>query len=715
MKHPPVKAILFVIVAALAVCFFAFHLGQYLTLSSLKAQQRMLQDYYLHHRAWTIFLYMGVYIAVTALSLPGALVMSLAGAAIFGFWVAAVAVSFASSIGATLAFLVSRFLLRDWVQDRFGKNLAAINEGIRKDGPFYLFTLRLVPVFPFFIINLLMGLTPIGTPSFYLVSQIGMLPGTLVYVNAGTQLAAIDSLHGILSPGLLASFALLGIFPLVAKKSIAIIRRRRTLSRWPRPKRVDYNLVVIGAGAAGLVSAYIAAAVKAKVAIVEKDRMGGDCLNTGCVPSKAFIRSAKILHTLRAAESFGIRTGPVSVDFAAVMERVARVIEKIAPHDSAERYTALGVEVVRGTARIVSPHAVSVNGRTLTTRAIVVATGATPFVPPIPGLSEIDYFTSDTIWQLRHPPRRLVVLGGGPIGCELAQAFSRLGAEVSQVEMMPQIMGREDEDIAEWITRQFRKEGIRVLTGHRAKEVRTADGVKTLICEHGGEEVAIEFDAILVAVGRAAGGRGLGLEELGVEVGKNGTPAVNGLLQTSIPTIFCAGDVVGPYAFTHMAGHQAWYAAVNALFGRWKTFAVDYRVIPWATYTDPEVARVGLNEREAREKGIAYEKTTYGIDDLDRAITEGEDHGFVRVLTKPGTDRILGATIVSAHAGEIIAEIVFAMKHRIGLSKILGTIHIYPTFGEANRQVAGQWKQTHAPAAALKWIERYHSWMRGRN
>lgn len=713
MKRTPIKAILFIVVAILAVCFFAFHLEQYLTLSSLKAQQRMLQDYYFHHRGLAVFLYMGTYIAVTALSLPGALVLTLAGAAIFGFWVAAVAVSFASTIGATLAFLVSRFLLRDWVQHRFGDKLAAINEGIRKDGPFYLFTLRLVPIFPFFLINLLMGLTPIGTLTFYLVSQIGMLPGTLVYVNAGTQLAAIDSLHGILSPGLLASFALLGIFPLAARKSIAFIRRRRVLSRWPRPKRVDYNLVVIGAGAAGLVSAVIASAVKAKVAIIEKDKMGGDCLNTGCVPSKALIRSAKILHTLHRAESFGIRTDGVTVDFAAVMDRVRRVIEKIAPHDSAERYTELGVEVIRGTARVVSPYAVSVDGRTLTTRAIVVATGATPFVPPIPGLADIDYLTSDTVWQLRELPRRLVVLGGGPIGCELTQAFSRLGAEVTQVEMMPQIMGREDEDIAEWIARRFREEGVRVLTGHRAKEVRVEDGAKALICEHRGEDIAIPFDAILVAVGRAADGRGLGLEELGVEVRKNGTLETNGLLQTNVPTIYCAGDVAGPYQFTHTASHQAWYAAVNALFGRWKTFAVDYRVIPWATYTDPEVARVGLNEREAREKGIPYEKTTYGIDDLDRAVTEGEDHGLIRVLTKPGTDTILGVTIVGAHAGDVIAEFVSAMKHRIGLSKILGTIHIYPTFAEANRHLAGQWKKAHAPQRALKWIERYHAWMRG--
>ncbi|WP_373499988.1 FAD-dependent oxidoreductase [Desulfococcus sp.] len=712
-KTTLIRLIVLSIVAVIAILFFAFDLGQYLTLEQLKARQDALNDYYAEHRALTIGLYMGVYILMAALSLPGAVVMTLAGAVIFGLWVGLIVVSFASAIGATLAFLVSRFLLRDVVQNRFGEKLKAINEGMRRDGPFYLFTLRLVPIFPFFIINLVMGLTPIRTGVYYLVSQIGMLPGTFVYVNAGTQLARIDSPGGILSPGLIFSFALLGVFPLIARRAVAAVRARKALAPYPRPRSFDYNLVVIGAGSAGLVTAYIAAAVRARVALVEKESMGGDCLNTGCVPSKALIRSARILSYVRRAREFGFRTGHIDFDFAEVMERVQRVIGKVAPHDSEERYRKLGVDVIRGAAVITSPYTVAVGGRTLVTRSIVIATGARPFVPPIPGLDQVSCLTSDNIWELRRLPGRLAVLGGGPIGCELTQAFARLGSSVTQVEMAPRILGREDVEIADGIRERFEAEGIRVLTGHRAKAVRVENGEKILVCEHGGGEVQVPFDEILVAVGRAPSTRGFGLEELGVEIGPRGTVGTNGLLQTNFPNIFAAGDVAGPYQFTHTAAHQAWYAAVNALFGPFKTFAADYRVIPWATYTDPEVARVGLNELEAREQGSPYEVTRYGIDDLDRAIADSEDHGVVKVLTRPGTDRILGVTIVGAHASDIIAEYISAMKHNIGLNKILGTIHIYPTLAEANKAAAGIWKKNHAPERLLRWVERFHTWRRG--
>ncbi|MBI9083586.1 MAG: FAD-dependent oxidoreductase [Desulfobacterales bacterium] len=713
MKTNTSRIIIVLVVAALAAAFFAFDLQQYLTLDYIKSKQLAFEAYYAENTGLTIFLYMAVYILVTALSLPGATVMTLAGGGLFGLWVGLVVISFASTIGATLAFLVSRFLLKDWVQGKFGEKLRAINAGVEKDGPFYLFTLRLVPLFPFFVINLVMGLTPIRTMAYYLVSQVGMLPGTFVYVNAGTQLAKIDSASGILSPGLLFSFVLLGIFPLVAKKAVAAVRARKVLAAWPRPKRFDYNLVVIGGGSAGLVSAYIAAAVRARVALIERHKMGGDCLNTGCVPSKALIRSAKVLADVRRAKDFGFESGTIDFDFARVMERVQAVIRKVAPHDSVERYTDLGVEVIEGEARITSPYTVDVNGRQLTTRSIIVATGARPFVPPIPGLDRIDYLTSDNVWNLRQRPERLVVLGGGPIGSELTQAFSRLGSQVSQVEMMPRILGREDADISKAVKDKFEAEGISVLTGHRAKEVITENNERVLICEHQEQEVRIPFDQILVAVGRAANTKGFGLEELGVEIRKNGTIETNGLLQTNFPNIFCAGDVAGPYQFTHTAAHQAWYAAVNALFGKFKTFNVDYRVVPWATFCDPEVARVGLNILEAEERGIAFEVTEYGIDDLDRAIADSEDHGLVRVLTRPGTDKILGVTIMGAHAGEIITEYITAMKHNLGLNKILGTIHIYPTQAEANKYAAGRWKKAHAPERLLGWIEKYHGWMRG--
>jgi pyruvate/2-oxoglutarate dehydrogenase complex dihydrolipoamide dehydrogenase (E3) component/uncharacterized membrane protein YdjX (TVP38/TMEM64 family) len=720
------KLLLLVLVAVAAGLYFSLDLGRYLSLDTLKAQQAAIETYRQAHPWLAAGIFFLVYVAVTALSLPGAAVMTLAGGAVFGLLLGTVLVSFASSIGATLAFLTSRFLLRDWVAQRFGARLQAIDAGIRRDGGFYLFTLRLVPVFPFFMINLLMGLTPMPAATFYWVSQVGMLAGTLVYVNAGTQLAGITSLAGILSPALIASFALLGIFPLLASKIADGIRARKVYARWTRPARFDRNIIVIGGGSAGLVTAYIAAAVKAKVTLIEKHKLGGDCLNTGCVPSKALIRSAKFLSHLSRAEEFGMRRGADAVpgdtaahnfSFADVMERVQQVVRTVEPHDSVERYTGLGVDMVEGSARLISPWQVEVTRpggtkETLSARSIVIAAGARPFVPPIPGIEQIGYLTSDTVWALRELPRRMVVLGGGPIGCELTQAFARFGARVSQVEMAPRLMIREDPEASDLVAERFRKEGVDVLLNHKAKQFVIDNGEKILIAEHEGRDVRIPFDAVLVAVGRVANLEGYGLEDIGIATGR--TIDTNEFLQTTYPNIYAAGDVAGPYQFTHVAAHQAWYAAVNALFDPFRKFKADYSVIPWATFVEPEIARVGLNEQEAKEKGIAFEISRYDIDDLDRAIADSEAHGFIKVLTVPGKDRILGVTIVGAHAGDMIAEYVLAMKHGIGLNKILGTIHIYPTMAEANKYVAGVWKKAHAPRRLLAWVARFHAWRRGR-
>lgn len=484
------------------------------------------------------------------------------------------------------------------------------------------------------------------------------------------------------------------------------------MKSYKKPNKFDYNLVVLGAGSAGLVSSYIAAAVKAKVALIEKHRMGGDCLNTGCVPSKALIRSAKFLAHAHRAKELGFKSADVKFDFADIMERVQRVIKTIEPHDSVKRYTELGVECISGEARVTSPWSVEVNGKTLTTQNIVIAAGARPFVPPIPGIDKIDYYTSDTLWELRTLPKRLVVLGGGPIGSELTQCFARFGSQVSQVEMLPRLLIREDPEISDLVAQKFKKEGVSVLLEHRAKEFLIENGEKILICEHAGKDVRIAFDELLVAVGRIANTSGYGLEELEIPINKTKTIETNEYLQTLYPNIFACGDVAGPFQFTHTAAHQAWYAAVNALFGKFRKFRVDYSVIPWATFTDPEVARVGINETEANEKNIPYEVTTYPIDDLDRAIADEEAHGLIKVLTVPGKDKILGVTIVSDHAGDLIAEYVSAMKNKIGLNKILGTIHIYPTMAEANKYVAGNWKRAHAPERLLKWVEKYHAWSR---
>jgi dihydrolipoamide dehydrogenase len=704
---------LLLLIAAAAAAFFVFDGHRLLKPENLQALLARVQGHYLANPLQTGLGFFAAYVAVTGLSLPGAAVMTLLAGAIFGLLWGTVIVSFASTIGATLAFLAARYLLRDWVQSRFGNRLKAINEGVAKEGAFYLFALRLVPAFPFVAVNLLMGLTPIRTWTYAWVSQIGMLAATVVFVYAGTKLGEFR-----VSFGLLAAFALLGFFPLLAKRAMDAIKARRVYARWSRPAKFDRNLVVVGAGSAGLVSAYIAAAVKAKVTLVEKHRMGGDCLNTGCVPSKALLRSAKFVHQARKAKELGIRAATVEFDFADVMERVQRVIRTIEPHDSAERYAGLGVECIQGDARIVSPWSVEVTGadgrkHTLTTRAIVIAAGARPFVPPIPGIEAMGCLTSDNVWELRKLPARLVVLGGGPIGCELAQAFARLGSNVTQVEMLPRILIREDPEISGMVMKNLAAEGVDLRVNHKAKEFRIENGRKLLVCEHQGRDVRIEFDEVLCAVGRIANTKGYGLEELGIATTTARTVETNEYLQTLYPNIYACGDVAGPFQFTHTAAHQAWYAAVNALFGSFRSFRVDYSVIPWATFTDPEVARVGLNETEAKEKGIAYEVSVYGIDDLDRAIADETAHGVVKVLTAPGTDRILGVTIAGEHAGDLIAEFVAAMRHGFGMNKILGTIHIYPTLVEANKYAAGVWKKAHAPQGLLRLVERLHSWRRG--
>jgi pyruvate/2-oxoglutarate dehydrogenase complex dihydrolipoamide dehydrogenase (E3) component/uncharacterized membrane protein YdjX (TVP38/TMEM64 family) len=717
---PMSRSRLFLLLALVAgvVLFFALGLQRYLSLEYLKSAQGGFAALYAERPLAVIGSYFLIYVAVAALSLPGAAIMTLAGGAIFGLWVGTLVVSFASSIGATLAMLAARYVLRDSIKARFAKRVAEIDRGVERDGAFYLFTLRLVPALPFFVVNLVMGLTAMKARSFYLVSQVGMLAGTLVYVNAGTQLAQINSLKGILSPGLVGSFVLLGLFPLLAKKIVDLVQARKVYAPWAerRPKVYDRNLVVIGAGAAGLVTSYIAAVVKAKVTLVEGHKMGGDCLNYGCVPSKALIKTATLVRQMRHSADYGVAKAEWQLDFAQVMARVARVIDEIAPHDSVERYTGLGVDVVEGRATIVDPWHVKIvranaGEQTLSTRAIVIATGAEPFVPPLPGLQEVGFLTSDTLWGLRSLPPRLLVLGGGPIGCELAQAFARLGSQVTQVEMAPRLMGREDEEVSAHARQALEADGVRVLTGHKALRCETDAAGKWLVVEAAGAEQRLPFDELLCAVGRSARLKGFGLEELGIPVQR--TVQVNAWLQTIYPNILAAGDVAGPYQFTHVAAHQAWYAAVNALFMPFKRFKADYSVIPWCTFIDPEVARVGLNEQEAKEQGIKVEVTHYGIDDLDRAIADSNAQGWVKVLTVPGKDRILGVTIVGTHAGDLLAEYVLAMKHGLGLNKILGTIHTYPTLAEANKYAAGEWKRAHQPQTLLRWVQRFHAWRRG--
>ncbi|WP_280563287.1 FAD-dependent oxidoreductase [Chromohalobacter sp. 48-RD10] len=712
MKHYRILILAVVLVAIVA--FFVGGVDDYLTLESIQSLQTRF-DQWFTESPWLVaggfFL---IYVLMAALSLPGAALLTLLGGALFGLGWGLLIISFASTIGATLAFLVSRTLFRELIERRFARQIETINRGIERDGALYLFSLRLVPIFPFFVVNLAMGLTRLRIWVFYIASQIGMIPGTLVYVNAGQQLGELRSVSGVVSPSLLLSFALLGVFPLIARWGVDWLQRRKRYRGYDKPRRFDYDILVIGGGSAGLVTSYIASAVRSRVALVESGAMGGDCLNTGCVPSKALIRAARSAQNIRDAGHLGVHAGEPRVEFSEVMGHVRRVIDEVAPHDSEARYTGLGVEVQRGTARLTSPWAVEVDGKQLTARHIVIATGAIPKVPPIPGIEQIDVLTSENLWTLTEQPHRLIVLGGGAIGCELGQSFTRLGTQVTLIEGTKRLLGREDEEVGELVAGLLDDEGLDVMTSTRAIAVSVEGGEQHLLVEKAdGRQIHLPFDRLLVSVGRQANVDGLGLEALGITTRDNGTLEVNEQLQTKLPNIWACGDVAGPYQLTHAAAHQAWHVAVNALFGEFKRFKVDYRIMPAVTYLQPEVARVGLNEREAKAQGIAYEITRYEMAESDRAIAERATNGFVKILTVPGKDRILGATLVGEHAGEWLAELTLAMKHNIGLNKLLGTVHPYPTLSEATKGTAGAWKNAHKPERVLHWLARYFRWRRG--
>ncbi len=714
LKNSFIKKIIFIsIVIALIVLFYINGWQRFLTLTYVQESLGQFQQYTLEQPVYAIGGYFIVYVIATALSFPGATILTLLGGALFGSLYGTLIVSFASTIGATLAFLGTRFIARDYISKKMGSQMKAFDAGIKKEGGWYLFTMRLLPIFPFFVVNLAMGLTSITVKSFFFVSQIGMLPGTFVFVNAGKELSQIKSLSGILSPSLLIAFSLLGLLPLIIKAIIAKYRAIKIYSKYKKPKKFDYNIVVIGAGSGGLVTAYIAAAVKAKVALIEKHKMGGDCLNTGCVPSKAIIRTARFLREQKNSQSFGVRKATSEFNFAEAMSRVHQVIQKIEPHDSVKRYSELGVECIQAEARILNPWTISIPGREITAKNIVIATGARPRFPNIPGLKEAPYVTSDTIWNLKELPKKFLVLGGGPIGCELAQAFSALGSQVTVLEMGLQILGREDQDVVEAMTEHFQHDGLNLITSVEIKNFQKENSINFVVFEKNGKEEKVEFDTVLVATGRVANVKGFGLEELGVELTTRHTIQVDPFLRTNYPNIYACGDVVGPYQFTHAASHQAWFTSVNALFSPFKKFKINYDHLPYSTFTHPEIARIGLNENDAKEKNIPFEITKYPIDDLDRAIADSSDYGFVKVLTQPGKDKILGVTIVADHASDLLPEFVLAMKHGLGLNKILSTIHAYPTMTEANKYAAGVWKKAHAPQNILNFLKKFHTWRRG--
>lgn len=714
--------------AAVAIVVWVFDLTRYFSLEYVKSQL----DVWRAQAGDTFFVvaaaFFVLYVAVTALSIPGAAVMTLLAGALFDAVWGTIIVSFASTLGATAAFLIARFFLRESVAKKFGNQFEKINKGMQKDGPFYLFALRMAPVFPFFIINLAMGLTKIRVLTYMLVSQVGMLPGTIAYVLVGRSLANIDGLGGLVSPALWLSFVFLAVVPIISKRIVDAVRAKRVYKPFAasRPKKFDYNVAIIGAGSGGLVAASVAAFVKAKVALFEKDEMGGDCLNRGCVPSKALIAAANLAAVAEAAKEAGVQYAKPAVSFSRVMKSVHNAITSVAPHDSVERYQKLGVECVREEAQLISPWEIKTKTRTITAQKIIIATGSSPVIPNVPGLAAARPYTTDTIWSLAVKPNRMLVIGGGPVGCELSRAFSLLGVSVTLVQRREQLLEREDEDVAAAAKESLARGGVTVYTGASVKEVKkstrgefiatvqpigktpqeekVAEKAAEKIAEKTSEKFSVPFDLVLVAAGRRARSTSAG-DALSLARNTDGTIATDEYMRTSIPNIYAAGDVAGPYQLTHIAGHTGWYAAANALFGAVKKFAVDYRAVPTVTFLEPEIGRVGLNEKEARERGIAHEVTKYEMADLDRALAERKIKGFIKVLTVPKKDTILGAAVVAERGGEILAQFTLAMQHKLGLRKLLQTIHPYPTFGEAVKGAGIIWQRARVPKQLLGVIE----------
>jgi len=675
--------------------------------------------------------FIGAYLLVAALALPGALILTLLGGALFGLGEGVVLVALGSSLGALLSFAVVRWVAGRAVRDRLAARLAPIAQGIARDGAYYLFTLRVVPVFPFFLVNVLVALTPIRAWTFYWVSLIGMLPATLVYVNAGHQLASLTSVTGLLSPGLMGALALLGVFPLLARKVLPSIARRvatvravwRANRRWrgQRPTRFDRDLIVIGAGAAGLVAANIAASLRARVTLIEREAMGGDCLNTGCVPSKALIRLANRAHAARQwrlEESMATGSpapSPGRPDLPALLARVRATIARIAPHDSVERYRALGVECVRGDARVLSPWTVEVStgesgvATRLHARHLIIATGADPVVPEIAGLDSGRVLTTQTVWAMSELPERLLVLGGGPVGCELAQAFQRLGAGVTLIERADRLLPREEPEASAAARSALETDGVRVITGASIASVNRDREARVIGSD---SEMVVEFDQLLCALGRRSRVEGVGIEALGLAREADGTLYVDDWMRTSEPGVFACGDVASSDRLTHVAGQMGWLAAYNALFGSVWPLRIDRGSVPRCVFTDPEVARVGLTRVEAERAGIRVTCTRYEMSALDRAIIEEQTQGFVMVLTAQGSDRIVGATVVGARAGELIALFTLAIRERLGMRRLMSMMIAYPGWADAGRAAASQWQREHAPSWVLAWLERWHQWRR---
>src|SRR6266566_5169264 len=702
---------------------------------------------------WGPVIFVGIYIVATVFFIPGS-VLTLGAGAVFGMGLGSVCVSISATLGATAAFLVGRYLARDGIARKIEKNekFATIDRAVAEEGWKIVLLTRLSPVFPFTLLNYAFGLTRVKLSHYVLASWLGMMPGTVMYVYLGS-LVNIGAGHRqrttgelvLYGVGLLATVTVAVPVTRVARKALAkkigstetvqtskgiisapsepvLVRPPDTHNArlvsylhppdWQNPTPApSYNLVVIGAGTAGLVTAAGAAGLGAKVALVEKYLLGGDCLSVGCVPSKAVIRCSRAIFDANEAGRFGVRVGaPAQADFPAVMERMRKLRADLSPHDSAQRFAKLGVDVFLGEAQFTGPDTIQVAGKTLRFKRAVIATGARALQPPIPGLTEAGYLTNETVFSLTECPARLAVIGGGPIGCELAQAFQRLGSQVSLFHKNAHLLDREDMDAAALVQKAFIREGIRVFLNAKITRVERNAGGKILYYEAQGKEETLAVDEILAGAGRAPNVEGLNLETVGVQYDPRKGILVNDCLQTTNPRIYAAGDVCLTWKFTHAADFAARTVIQNALFlGRKKVSALT---MPWCTYTDPEIAHVGLYERDARERGVEVDTYVRESKEVDRAVLDGEEDGFVKFHVRKGHDDILGATIVARHAGEMISEISVAMAARIGLGKLASVIHPYPTQAEALRQCGDAYNRTRLTRTVKKWMGRWLAWQR---
>ncbi|MBA3536096.1 MAG: FAD-dependent oxidoreductase [Tatlockia sp.] len=692
-----------ILLLGLLILFFSLRLDKYLTFTSLRENRATLISWTKEHFFMAALLYMSCYTLAVAASVPGAVFLTLAGGFLFGVVFGTVFVIVSATLGATALFFAVRTSFGDWLAKSALSWLGRMREGFQQNAFSYLLMLRLVPLFPFWVVNIVPALLGVDAKTFIITTFFGILPGSIVYVMVGNGLSHVFEANQTPNLGIIFDIkVLLPLLALAALSFIPILYKRvnpKEQKKNPKTNQIKCDLSIIGAGAGGLSVAAVAAQLGLKVVLLESGKMGGDCLNYGCVPSKSLLAAGKIAYQLRHAAQFGISSKGLEIDFKKVMQQVHAVIKVLAKNDSVERFESLGVQVIKAVARFSGVNTLVAQDRVIEARRIVIATGSSPFKPPIPGLEDTPYLTNETIFNLTEQPKHLIVIGGGPIGCELAQAFSMLGSKITLIEGF-NLLPKDDVDCVAILRAQLKAMGI--IIHEQAKvlgvEPHAHGGIKVSI-NQAGEKLAIRGSHLLIATGRRANVENLDLEKAGIVYSNKGIE-VNSRLQTSNRRVYALGDVVGPYQFTHMATYQAGIVLRNIAF---KIPAkVDYRAIPWVTYTLPEIAHVGLLAEEAL-KHADIQFTEWSFLENDRAQTEHSLEGKIKIISdKKG--RVLGVTIVGAHAGELILPWVIAIREKRTLRSFTDAVSPYPTLSEISKRVAGEFYKSKLFSNKTRWL-----------